>query len=130
MNKADIICRLHEIADFHLLGGGAWPANRESIATYWEMLKELGLYEDAPEFPGSIRATALGLELNVDLMTTFAGAWDIGETAYFLERNGFLEREEESAIWEVLSREEAERLVHQYVLRAYLNFSNHSRFLN
>jgi hypothetical protein len=130
MNKADIICRLHEISDFHLLGGGAWPANRESAASFLRMLKELGLEEDVPETPGNTRSRALGVELNVELMTAFAGVWSISDVPAILEENGYLDREEENAIWEALSEEEAQRLIHRYVLRAYLKFSNHSRFSN
>jgi hypothetical protein len=130
MNKADIICKLHEISDFQLLGGGTWPANRESATSCWKMLNELGLQEDVPETPGDTRSTALGLELNVELMTMFAGVWSIWDVPAVLEENGYLDREEESAIWEALSEEEAQRLIHRYVLRAYLKFSNHSRFSN
>jgi hypothetical protein len=115
MDKAGIIRKLHEIADFQLLDGGTWPANRESATSYRKMLRELGLEEDVPGIPGDTRSTALGSELSVD---------------YVLEKNGYLEREEEDAIYEASSEEEVGRLIHRYVLRAYLKFSNHSRFPN
>jgi hypothetical protein len=130
VNRADIIRKLHEVADFQLLGGGTWPANRESATSYRKMLRELGLEEDAPEIPGDTRSTALGSELNVDLMTVFAGTWCIWDVPYVLEKNGYLEPEEEDAIYEASSEEGVERLIHRYVLRAYLKFSNHSRFPN
>jgi hypothetical protein len=130
MNKADIIRKLHEIAHFQLLGGGTWPANRESATSYLRILRDLGLEEDVPETPGNIRFTVLGSELNVDLMTVFAGAWCIWDVPFVLEENGYLEWGEEDAIWEASSDEEGERLIHRFVLRAYLKFCNHSRFSN
>jgi hypothetical protein len=130
MNKADIICRLHELADFQLLGGGSWPANRESVTSCLRMLKEMGLSEDVPEVPGDTRTTALGWELNVDLMAVFAGVWDIFDIPFVLESAGYLERDEERAIWENSTEAEANRRIHGYVLRAYHQFCNHSRFRN
>ncbi len=130
MVKADIIRKLHEIADFQLLGGGTWPANRESAISCRKMLKEMGLEEDVPETPGNIRPTALGLELSVDLMTVFAGVWDVFDVPFILENAGYLEQDEEKTIWETSSEEKATRRIHRYVLRAYLKFCNHSRFLN
>jgi hypothetical protein len=130
MDKAGIIRKLHEIADFQLLDGGTWPANRESATSCRKMLRELGLEEDVPGIPGDTRSTALGSELSVDLMTVFAGTWCIWDVPYVLEKNGYLEREEEDAIYEASSEEEVGRLIHRYVLRAYLKFSNHSRFPN
>ena len=110
MNRADIIRKLHEIAHFQLLAEGhgrpIGSANQPS-----ENTKRPGLKRMYPETPGNIRSTVLGSELNVDLMTVFAGAWCIWDVPLVLEENGYLEGEED-AIWEASSDEEGERLIH------------------
>ena len=66
----------------------------------------------------------------LDLMTVFAGVWSIWDVPFILEENGYLEQGEEDAIWEASSDEEGKRLIHRYVVRAYLKICNHSRFSN
>jgi hypothetical protein len=63
-------------------------------------------------------------------MTVFAGNWCVWDAAYVLRRNGYLSQEEEDVINDEASEDAAERLLRRYVLRAYLKFSNHSRFPN
>jgi hypothetical protein len=53
MDKAAIICKLHEITDHYLLGVGSWPTDREPLATFWKTLRDVGLEEDVPGRPGS-----------------------------------------------------------------------------
>jgi hypothetical protein len=52
---------------------------------------------DVPDSRGSTRSTALGKELNLDLLMAFVGAWDIWEIPYILEENGYLEESEAEA---------------------------------
>jgi hypothetical protein len=130
MRKADIIRRLHEAADFQLFGDGTWPANREVLTRFRKLWRDLGLEEDVPGSPGDKRSTALGMELNLVLMMAFTGTFDIWDIPFILEDNGYLEQEEVEAVWEVSSEGEGKRLVHRYVLRAYLKFCNRSRLLN
>src|SRR5277367_3537610 len=91
MNKAAIICKLHEITDHYLLGAGTWPVDREFLPAFLKKVRELGLVEDIPNRPGGGRMTALGTELNVFLLMAFAGAWDIWEIPYILEGHGYIE---------------------------------------
>ena len=49
MNKAAVICKLHEIADHYLLGGGIWPPHWEFLPAFFKTVRELGLYEDVPD---------------------------------------------------------------------------------
>jgi hypothetical protein len=130
MNKAMIIGKLLEVTDFQLLGDGTWPASREVVGSFEKILRDLGLEEDLPGSPGSSRSTALGLELNVRLMMAFAGVYDVWDIPSILQENSYLDDEEVVAVWEAASEDEGERLVHRYVLRAYLEFCNRSRFLN
>ena len=130
MNKAEIFLKLREEADFHLLGAGTWPSDRESIAAFQKAKKELGLEEDVPGSPGHTRSTALGRELNVDLMTVFAGAFHVFDVPEILESRGYIEPAETRALISLESEAEAEKLVREHVLRAYLKFCNHSHLMN
>ena len=98
MNKAAIICKLHEITDHYLLGAGTWPADREFLPTFFKTVRELGLDEDVPDSRGSTRSTALGKELNLDLLMAFVGAWVSGRFLTFLKENEYLEESEAEAL--------------------------------
>ena len=129
MNKAAIVCKLHEIADHYLFGTGQWPPDREVLAPFWKTLKELGLEEDAPGWPGSTQSTALGKELNVELMMAFIGAYDLWEIPRILESNGYLEELEADELYSALP-EHADLELRRYVRRAYFRFCNRSTGLN
>jgi hypothetical protein len=129
MNKAAIICRLHEITDHYLLGGGSWPADGEPLAAFWKTLKDLGLDEDVPGSPGTKQSTALGKELKLDLVMAFVGAFDLWEIPYVLESNGYLEESEAEKLYSI-PPEDAELEIRRYVRRAYFKFCNRSKFLN
>jgi hypothetical protein len=130
MSKAYILSKLIEAADFNLLGSGTWPAHREFALAFHKTLMDLGLQEDVPGSPRTTRSTPLGLELKLDLMIAFAGAFDIWEVPVILQASGYLDDEEVDAVWQVSSEDEGRHLVYRYVLRAYLEFCNRSRFLN
>jgi hypothetical protein len=52
----------------------------QALAVFWKMLDDFGLTTKVPGEPRTIQYTPLGLELNVELMSIFAGAvklWDI-----------------------------------------------------
>ena len=129
MNKAAIICKLHEITDHYLLGAGTWPADREFLPAFFRTVRELGLDEDVPDSPRTTRSTALGKELKLDLLMAFAGAWDMWEIPHILEENGYLEESEADELYNDRPLE-GERKIRWYVLRAYLKFCNRSSRLN
>ena len=80
MNKVAIICKLHEIADYYLLGPSNWPVDKECLPTFFRTVRNLGLDEDVPDSrPGTTRPTSLGRELQLDMLMAFVGAWDIWE---------------------------------------------------
>jgi hypothetical protein len=92
MDKAAIICKLHQIADHYLLGVGTWPADRESLLAFSKTVRDLGLDEDVPDSPaGTTRATPLGKELKLDLVMAFVGAWDMWEIPYVLHEYGYID---------------------------------------
>jgi hypothetical protein len=73
MDKAAIICKLHEITDHYLLGAGTSPADGEFLPAFFRTVRELGL--DVPESPRTTRSTALGKELKLELLMAFVGAY-------------------------------------------------------
>src|SRR5258707_11624871 len=80
MNRADVSRELYNAVEFNLFGAGSWPADPEASAAFWKLLDDLGLTTDDPDKPGTPQYPPLGLELNVELMSIFAGAvnlWDI-----------------------------------------------------
>ena len=74
MNRADVYRELYNAVEFNLFGAGSWPADREASAAFWKLLDDLGLTTDDPDKPGTTQYTPLGLELNVELISIFAGA--------------------------------------------------------
>jgi hypothetical protein len=92
-------------------------------------VREFGLEEDVPGSPGTVRSTALGEELNLELVMAFVGAYSPMDIPLTLESNGFLEEEEVDALWS-MPEKEFERALHHYVLRAYLEYCNRSKLLN
>jgi hypothetical protein len=129
MNKSEAICKLHEIADYRLLGPGDWPADPETYATFIEMILELGLYEEIPGYVDEIRTTQLGIELRVDLMAVFSGCWDPFEIPDFLADQGYLDINEADELCELPESEFEDRL-HAVVYRVYRQYSGHSKWSN
>ena len=128
-NKADICRELYNAADFHLFGAGSWPADREASVAFWKLLDDCGLTADVHDEPGTIQYTALGLELNVELMSIFAGAVELWEIPLVLDLMGYLDDDEANAIYTVKSKH-PERVIRQHVRQVYFKFCNRSRYLN
>jgi hypothetical protein len=54
------------------------------LAAFWKLLDDFGLTTDVPDQPpGTFQYTPLGLELNVELMSIFAGAVELGKSHFF-----------------------------------------------
>jgi hypothetical protein len=124
MSKAAAICKLHEIADYHLLGSGGWPASEESLSAFFRTIRDLGLDEDVHEF-GATRSTPLGNEVLVDLMTVFAGCWELADIPFFLADHGYIDSNEAEELRE-LPLSDFERRLRFLVNRAYVDFCGHS----
>jgi hypothetical protein len=129
VDKAAVICKLHEIIDYYLFGEGIWPADRESLHAFYKMVRELGLDEDVVGHPGTTRSTALGKELKLDLVMAFVGAWDLWEIPYVLEEHGYIEETEAEELC-LGPLVKAERRLRWLVLRAYFEFCNRSQRAN
>ena len=130
LNKADICRALHNAAEFHLFGAGSWPADRESSSAFWKMLDDFGLTTVVSDGkPGTIQYTALGVELNVELMSVFAGAVGLWDIPLILDLMGHLDDEEAETIDASISRH-PEHVIRQLVRRVYFKFCNPSKLLN
>jgi hypothetical protein len=129
MNKADICRELYNAAEFHLFGAGSWPADREASVSFHRLLDDLGLMTAVPDKPGMIQCTHLGLELNVELMSIFAGAVGLWDIPLVLDLMGYLDDDEADAIYTVKSKH-PERVIRQHVRQIYFKFCNRSRYFN
>jgi hypothetical protein len=127
--KADVCRELYNAAEFHLFGAGSWPADREASAAFWKLLNDFGLTTNVPDEPGTTQYTPLGLELNVELMSIFAGAVNLWDIPLLLDLMGHLDDDEADAIYTVKSKH-PERVIHQHVRQVYFKFCNRSRYLN
>jgi hypothetical protein len=125
VNKASIICELHEITDHFLLGAGTWPADGESLPALFRIFRSLGLDEDVPDSPGTSRSTALGKELNLDLLMVFVGAWDIWEIPGILKEYGYIGESQAEELWNDRPIQ-MEKKLRWYVFQAYIHFCNHA----
>jgi hypothetical protein len=129
VDKVVVICKLHEIADYYLLGDGAWPLDRESLQAFYKTVRDLGLDEAVAGQPGTTQSTALGQELKLDLIMAFVGAWDMWEIPRILEEHGYIDETETEALFSV-PLFEAERRLKWLVLRTYFEFCNRSQRAN
>jgi hypothetical protein len=125
VDKAYVVSQLHEITDHYLLGEGSWPADRESVPAFFRTVRSLGLDENVLDRPGATRSTALGRELELDLIMAFAGVWEIWEIPYILADYGYIEESQAEELCTTGTLAEAERKLGWYVLQAYLQFCNH-----
>jgi len=129
MNKADVCRELYNAAEFHLFGAGSWPADREASGAFWKLLNDYGLTASVSDEPGTTQYTPLGLELNVELMSIFAGAVNLWDIPLLLDLMGYLDDDEADAIYTVKSKH-PERVIRQHVRQVYFKFCNRSRYLN
>jgi hypothetical protein len=126
MNKTEICRELYSVADFHLFGHGSWPAGQDASTAYWKMLDDCGLMEGVPDKPGTTRYTSLGMELNVEMMSIFAGAVELWDIPLVLDMMGYLNDREAATIYAAESQH-PEHVIRQHVRRVYLIFRNCSK---
>ncbi len=128
MNRADVYRELYNAVEFNLFGAGSWPADPEASAAFWKLLDDLGLTTDDPDKPGTPQYTPLGLELNVELMSIFAGAVNLWDIPLLLDLMGHLDDEEADAIYTSTSQH-PEQVIRRHVLQVYFKFCNRSKRL-
>lgn len=119
-SKTEIVSKLHELADFRLMGEGPWLADRDFVSTFSALVRRFGLEEDCPDQMGTTRSTSLGRLVNLDQMMVFIGVFDVFDIPYLLESWGYIERETFDEIFASLDAEKAEETIRKYVREAYL----------
>src|SRR5260221_2919869 len=118
MNRADVYRELYNAVEFNLFGAGSWPVDQEASAAFWKLLDDLGLTTDDPDKPGTTQYTPLGLELNVELMSIFAGAVNLWDIPLLLDLMGHLDDEEKYAIYTSTSPH-PEQVIHPHRSEAH-----------
>src|SRR5258708_36456551 len=129
MNRADVYRELYNAVEFNLFGAGSWPVDQEASAAFWKLLDDLGLTTDDPDKPGTTQYTPLGLELNVELMSIFAGAVNLWDIPLVLDLMGYLNDKEAAAIYAAESQH-PEQVIRRHLLRVYFKFCNRCKRLN
>jgi hypothetical protein len=92
--KLEISRQLYIMVSDRLFGGRPWLADMEIAAALHRRFTEMGLDERVPDTPGDIRCTALGRELDANLMMVFMGGWDEWEVPEILEMHGLMSADE------------------------------------
>jgi hypothetical protein len=98
--RSEVIQTLHALIHERLFGDGPWLAAREITTALIKKLDAMGLNEPIPEKPNTHRLTALGREVNIELMQVFMGVWCEYEIPMILEEYGLLSEEEIDEIYE------------------------------
>jgi hypothetical protein len=123
MDKEQISRKLDAIVVSRLFGNGSWLADRETSLALQRILLQMKLEEQIPGENSTYRSTALGLELNIDLLMVFMGLWCEWEIPYLLEKNGLLDESQCGAILDRLGRgRDPERLLRRHVQQAYIDY--------
>ena len=116
--KSDIIQALHSLIHERLFGSRPWLADREVAGAVYKKLKVLGLNEFVSG-TSDTRATALGREVDIDLMEVFMGVWAEHEIPFILEDYGLISEGEMLVAEKRLEKEDPEAVLLPLVRRAF-----------
>lgn len=120
--RLEAIQTLHALVHERLFGTCQWIADREIARALSKKLRVLGLNERVPGPPGTQRATALGREVNIDLMMVFMGIWQPYEVPEILEMNGLVSKDDMEEIVTRLEDEDHEKVLLPLVRRAFFQY--------
>ena len=127
MEKRTVIQGLHAMMDARLFGGRPWLADRETSDALRKTLDKLGLQERIPGDILTTRSTALGNQLQLDLVMVFIGLWDEWEMPMVLEDHGLIDEFDTSRLFDLLETcSDPEYLLRPIVRKAYRDFYNPS----
>jgi hypothetical protein len=128
MDKRKVLVRLDAMIHTRLFGDGPWLTNRESGPALDQIMLDMKVQEEVPGDPRTSRWTALGKELNLNMVLVFLGHWDERELIDRLQDNGLLEEHEADRLHDRLDRgADPESLLRPRVQRAYLAFYQSSK---
>src|SRR6185436_9055771 len=94
MTKIEILAEIETLASARLFGPGPWLADKEPTDWLHQRIQQMGLEEPVPGRADCCRNTALGNELDVDLLTVFLGLWGEWDALYVLTDRGFIDEQE------------------------------------
>ena len=127
MEKRAVIQGLHAMIVTRLFGGRPWLADREACDALRNKLDELGLQETVPGDILTTRFTALGNELQLDLVMVFIGLWVEWEMPMILEDHGLIDEDDTDRLFDLLETcGDPERLLRPIVRKAYRDHYNPS----
>jgi len=127
MEKRTVIQGLHAMIDSRLFGGRPWLADRETSDALRITLDKLGLQERIPGDILTTRSTALGNQLQLDLVMVFIGLWDEWEMPMILEDHGLIDEFDTSRLFDLLETcSDPEYLLRPIVRKAYRDHYNPS----
>ena len=103
-----------------MFGTGPWLADEETAGLLNQKIQQMGLEEPVPGEADCWRNTALGNELDVDLLMVFLGLWGEWDALYVLTKHEFIDDLESRHIADMLEAGgDPEKLLKQHVIDAY-----------
>lgn len=101
MNKRTVIQELDSMIVFRLFGDRPYLADEEAGYALSKKLDEMGLQACVPGEAGTTTNTALGRELQLDLVMVFVGMWCEFEVPRILEEHGLIDEFKAAEIFDL-----------------------------
>lgn len=89
-----ILTEIEALASARLFGTGPCPADEETVGLLLQKIQQMGLSEPVPGEADRWRNTALGDELDLDVLMVFLGVWNEWDALYVLTEHGFIDEQE------------------------------------
>src|SRR5262245_24972869 len=107
-----------------LFGADRWFAYEDEVPRLFKWVLKTGLAEPVPGEPDWWRATALGKEMDIDLLVVFLGIFEEFGAVDILADRGFIDSREVDRIWNLLDADYDPEVVLKPIVRAaYVNTS-------
>ena len=85
MNRTAVVAELHAILDRYLRMKGMWPVDEKCFPALYRKFPRAGFGGGCSWEPGTKRNTALGTEINLDLIMAFLGIYDVWDVPMILD---------------------------------------------
>jgi hypothetical protein len=140
-DKGAITARLHAMVDERLFSCRPWQTDNESFDAMYSVFDALGLQEHIAGDEPSIRHTALGNELKLELFKVFVGLIHEYDIPGILREHGLVDEYEEQRLYELLDDNRlpgslweqnpmGQKTLRRRVQKAYRDYYNPSGRLN
>ena len=121
--RAELVSLLDRFITRRLFGSGKWLGDPESDSALVRLLRDLNLEEEICSDTATRRNTALGNELDMDLLAVFLGLWNPWDAVMILEDFELIDEIEARQLYSGLAAEkDPERLMRTQVQAAYLKY--------